>query len=451
MPISNILWRATLLCGCGIALPLSADDLALADGASRLTGTVLSIDGEGRLELSSPLSPDPLILKEGSVEKIEFSNAGSLPEPPEALVELANGDILPATIEHLDDRILTVNSPDAGRLEIPRNLVSSAQFGIQRHDVIYSGPRTLEEWTGSRGEQKNWSFRQGSLVAKGPATAARKFTLPQQFVLSFTLKWKVKQMPRFQVYFADPLTSGGQACDRYYLQFGGAGLEIKREATQGKRYNTLLQLNRTPNQYPDRQLSVEIRVDRNGSRLQLFLNGEPEGEFADPISPVPDGSAITLVCSAPSGSELEVRDIKISEYDNSRARHRSEERGNPANDSLISRDDDRWGGHLMEIRKTGDGALFRFKSDFQDDPLEIPEADVSTVFFAASDTPAAAGREPPFIIQLLGGGSLRVTSCRFTESTVSAAHPLLGPLELHRDGIVSMQRANKKSEPAPEP
>lgn len=447
MRISNTLLRAMLV--SGLAQPLAADDLTLAGGLSRITGSVRSIDGEGRVELVSPLSPEPLLLKAGSVEKVEFSDGGAVPEPPSALIELTNGDLLPAIIEGLDDRNLTIISPEAGRLEIPRDRLTSVQLGIRQRKVVYSGPRGLNEWAAEKSDAKNWEFKNRSLMAKGPATASLKLDLPRQFILRFTLKWEPKQVPNIQVHFADPLIAKGDPCDRYYLQFGGAGLEIKREASKGKRYNTIVQLNRTPNQYPDHQMQVEIRVNREGSRLQLFLNGEPEGEFDDPIAPVPDGSGIGLVCNGPSGSTQEIRDIEVLEYDDLRARHHSEERGDPKSDSLISRDDDRWGGHLVDIRKTPEGTVFRFKSDFQNDPLEIPEADVSTVFFASKEGVPDGAEAHPFVLRLRGEGSLRVASCRFTEETVSAVHPLLGPLELRREGVVSLERTNPT--PAPEP
>lgn len=451
MQTSNSRLLAALLCGFGCCLPLHADDITLVDGASHLTGTVRSISAAGQVELDSPLSPESLLLKGGTVDKVEFSNADAAPDPPSALVTLANGDTLPVTLEGLDEQFLTATSPEAGLLQIPRTCLSSAQLGVRRIKVIYSGPNRLEEWADGKAEAKNWTFSNGSLVAKGPATASKDLGLPQQFILRFTLKWQAKQTPNFQVHFADPLRAKGERCDRYYLQFGGAGLEIKREAAKGKRYSTIVQLNRNPNQYPDRQIQVEIRVDRIGARIQLFINGEPEGEIADPISPIPSGSGITLTSNSSNGNSQEIRDIEVLEFDDSRDRHHSEERGDPKNDSLISREDDRWGGKLIDIRKTGDESMFRFKSDFQDDPLEIPEADVSTVFFASQGSKKPDDMESSFVLKLRGDGSLQVASCKFSEDMVSAVHPLLGPLTLRRNGIISMQRAIPKTEPAPEP
>lgn len=461
--------RAGLVCGCGLAGALHADEIVM-DGGARLSGTVRSINEASVVELASELSPEPVLLKRDAVQRVAFSAKGAAAKPPAAVVELANGDLLPADIEALDATKLTIRSPQAGRLEIPRAALKSLQLGIRQRNVVYAGPRNLDEWTGDDGEKKNWTFEHDSLIAGGPATVSKNFALPQQFILRFTLKWQARQVPNFQVFFADPLKDKGERCDRYYLQFGGAGLEIKREAAQGKRYSTIIQLARNPGQYPDQRLRVEIRVDRKGSRLHLLLNDEPEGDFADPIPAVPVGTGITLAGNAQNGSAQEFSDIEILEFDEARVRHRTEERGDLKTDSLISREDDRWSGRLLDIRPADSGPLFRFKSDFQQDPLEIRESDVSTVFFAAGDDQAAAnnqdkpqgkadqdGPEPdpqqphPFVLRLRGDGTLRVASCLFTADKVTAVHPLLGSLTLSRDGIVALERTDSKAKTPPGP
>jgi hypothetical protein len=453
MWISKKILTAILVSGCGFIVPISADDLTFTDGSSQLTGTVRTIDEQDRVEFLSPLSPEPLLLKGGTIEKVEFSMSNSAPATPSALIELTNGDLLPATIESLDDRILIAKSPAAGRLDIPRNSLSSLQLGIRQRNLVYAGPRGLEEWMDGEADAKNWTFTNNSLVVTGPATASMKLpTLPKQFILRFTLKWKDRQSPNFQVYFADPLKAKGKPSDRYYLQFGTAGLEIKREASMGKRYNTIVQLNRTPTQFPERQVRVEIRTDRNTSRLQLFLNDEPEGAFDDPFSPVPDGSGITLVSNAPSGSTQEILNIEVLDYDDSRIRHHAEERGDPKTDSLISSEDDRWSGHLTKITKTSEGSIFHFfNSDVQKDPLEIPETDVSTVFFSSVNRMNMEGEAPRLILKTRGDGSLRVKSCRFKDDVAYVDHPLLGKLELSRHDIISIVRSRPaKPKPTPE-
>jgi len=448
--LSNAIVRCGALGACVLAGWLSADEVVLSGGA-RLTGAVRSLSEAGVVELASELAPEPVRLEPGAVTQIDFSAKGAGPPPPAAVVEMINGDRLPATLEALDDRQLTVVSPEAGRLEIPRAAVKSLRFGVRSHQAVYAGPRALDEWTHGEGEAKNWVFEHGSLIASGPATACQALTLPEQFILRLTLKWQAKQTPSFQVFFADPLKPKGEACDRYYLLFGGAGVELKREASQGKRFHTLAQLNRLPSQYPDHQLQLELRVDRKGSRLQLLLNGEPEGEFLDPLPAAPQGSGVTLASTAPNGNTLEIRDLEILELDDPRGRPHPAERGDPQADSLLSREDDRWGGQLLDLRQTGDGPVFRFQARAPADLLEIPVADVATVFFAAKDAAPSAAAAHPFVLRLRWDGALRVGSCQFNEDVGVASHPLLGRLSLRREGIVSLERLPPQPPTAPQP
>ncbi len=442
--------------GCRLALILAgiapgvlhADDLTLA-GDARLTGTVRSINEAGVVELDSALSPEPLRLTADAVEKVEFSAPESAPNPPGTLIELINGDLLPATIESLDDKNLAVATADAGRMTIPRSALKSMQLGVRKRKVIYTGPTSLEEWTRDGEVSRNWSFANKSLVANGPARASRNFEAPQQFILKFTLKWQ--SSPNFQIFFADPLTPKVEAVDRYYLQFNSAGLEIKREASEGRRSPPSVMIPPvTPEQFPENQVDVEIRVDRKTSRLHLFLNGEPEGAGVDPVAKPPVGNGVTLVNNSPAGMTQEIRGIEVIEFDNTRTRHRAEDRGDSKSDSLISRDDERWGGRLTAIRQGPDGVLFSFKSDFQEEPLELAEEDVSTVFFAKPEPEAAPAQVHPFALRLRGEGSLRVSSCTFSGDAISARHPLLGTLKISRTGVLALERLDSKPEVKPD-
>jgi hypothetical protein len=426
---------------------LRADDLTLADDA-RLTGTVRSINDAGVVELTSVLSPEPLRLKAGAVSKVEFSAPASPHNPPGALIELSNGDVLPATLGKLDNENLNITTADAGNLTIPRTALKSIQLGVRKRKVLYAGPKNLEEWARNGDGTKSWTFANKSLVAHGPAQASKNFDAPAQFILKFTLKWQ--NTPGFKIYFADPLGPKVETVDRYYLQFNGAGLEIKRESTQGQRFQTVIIPPVTPEKFPANQVDVEIRVDRKASRLHLFLNGEPEGAGVDPAAKPPSGNGVTLVTSAPAGVSQEILGIELSEFDNTRARHRAEDRGDLKTDSLISRDEDRWGGQLTGIRPGPDGAVFTFKSDFQEEPLEIAEVDVSTIFFATPEQQAAPAQAHPFALRLRGEGSLQVSSCTFSENSISARHPLLGELKIGRAGVSALERLDAKPEVKPD-
>lgn len=439
MRISNLIpWLALALAGV-----TSADKLTLASDA-RLTGTVRSIHESGVVELASDLSPEPLLLKAGAVEKVEFTAPESPPDPAGTLIELTNGDLLPATLESLDDTHLSVTTGDTGHITIPRTALKSMQLGVHKRKASYTGPKNAEEWSHDVDEAKHWNFSNNALVANGPAQGARDLELPRQFILKFSLKWQAN--PNFQIYFADPLTPQVEAVDRYYMQFNGAGLEIKRESSNGKRFQTVILLARTPDQFANRQMDVEIRVDRKASRLHLLLNGEPEGAGVDPSAEAPEGGGVALVNSAATGLSQEIRGIEVLELDNVRTRHRSEERGDLKNDSLISRDEDRWSGRLIGIHKKPAGVMFSFKSDFQEEALELSDADVSTVFFAQAEPQPTPDKDQSFSLRLSGEGSLRVSSCTFSGDSVSSLHPLLGPLKIKRAGVVAIERLDSKSE-----
>ena len=437
-----ISWLGLVL-ACGPFSVLRADSLVLADDA-RLTGTVRSINEAGVVELSTELSPEPVLLKAGAVEKVEFSAPESAAAPAGTMIELVNGDLLPALIESLDDQNLNVVTADAGRVRISRAALKALQLGSHEQKVIYRGPKNSEEWSLYADRAKSWQFANNALTADGPSQSAKDFAAPQQFVFKFTLKWQAN--PMFKIYFADPLTPREELVDRYFMQYGSAGVEIKRESSKGKHYQTVLQLPRSPDQFPAHELAVEIRVDRKTSRLHLLLNGEPEGAGVDPTGDAPQGNGVVFINSAPEGSVQEIRGIEILELDNNGMRHRSEERGDSKTDSLISREEDRLGGRLLGIRKGPEGLVFAFKSDFQEEPLELPEADVSTVFFAKPEQVAAPELVHQFALRLRGDGSLRVSSCVFSADEVTAVHPLLGRLKLRRAGVSGLERLDSKPE-----
>jgi hypothetical protein len=234
-----------------------------------------------------------------------------------------------------------------------------------------------------------------------------------------------------------------QVADRYYFQFTSSGIEIKRESTKGRRFTSIVTLNRRPDQYPGKQLKVEIRLDRESSMLYLFLNDEPEGRFKDPIPDPPVGDGIAFMSNGGNESELRISEIELLEWDHNGDRHRTEDRGDPKTDALIEKRGDRFGGQLISIQPSKDGPLFLFKSDFQEAPIEMPESEVSTVFFKRIE-PAAQPEFHPFALRLRGDGLLRVSTCSFPGERIEALHPLLGPLAFSRDGVTALERIEEK-------
>jgi hypothetical protein len=413
--ISNTRILRTILGGLLLASPTRADVVTMDGGSSVLSGTVRSIDADGNVKLATDLTPEPLLLKGESVDRIEFSQTKAPADAATSLIELANGDIMPGSVESLIGDQLAIRSPDAGGLIIHRDKLRSIQAGINPRRVLYDGPNGPGDWTSPDSNSNRLSFQDKAMLASGPTSASKDLEPTRQFILRF-------------------------ADDRYYLQFGPAGLEIKREAAKGKRYNTLLILNRSYATYADNRLNVELRVNRDSTRIGLLLNGESEGEIADPIPMTPKGNGLAVVFNHSENTVQEIRNIVVLEYDDTRHRHRAEDRGDGSSDKLITRDDSRWSGTLQAIRKTGDELTYVFKSRNQEEFMEIPEQDISTIFLAGNDKPATPPAASPFVLRLHPEGSLSVDSCVFNPEGVSANHPLLGRITLHPGSITAIER-----------
>jgi len=438
-----------LACLAGFAAPPLAADELLLEGAERLSGCVRAINANGSVVLETPLSPEPVPLKPNSVKKVLFSDHAAKPDPATCGVTLVNGDILPGNVEAVDDKNLTLNSSIAGHFVIPRALIHSLQLGVHQENSIYAGPDGLNGWSREPATADHWSFSDEAFHVRGAGRISREFDLPQQFIVRFKLSWVNE--PNIKVYFAAAPGTGETALDRYYLTFNAAGIEIKREASVGRRYSTIATLNRLPKQYPGKHVTIEIRVDRLGRNLQLLLNDEPEGPFKDPLGKAPDANGVILESMIDESAALQFSNIEVLDWNLKGERRRTEDRGDVTKDVLIGSKSERFSGRLVEAKKGPDGLLYVFKSAFQDDAIEVPEAEISTLFFVGKkDSPSDAAKDP-FILQLRGGGSLHVSACAFAGEQVEATHPLLGQLTLKREGIASFERVSTKSKEAPKP
>jgi hypothetical protein len=421
-----------------LTFALAASSAGAADvsmkGDAKLTGEIAGMDAEGSITLVSPVSEKPLLLMGDRVEKVEFGTAEAPPVLPDQRLELTNGDILPVSLNSMENGLLRVESPVLGTLAIPREAVSTLQLGIIPEKTIYPGPEDFSGWDRSEDGARTWELERDAFVAKGPGKISRDVALPEKFIIRFTLAWR--NHPNFQFCFAEDAKGGA---DRYLMEFGGSGLTVSRESPKRARTPIVL-LGRNPEEFARKRMDVEIRGDRSRGLLELRINGELEGRYTDPIQPIPRGTGISFVSRAARASGQTVGDIRILEWDDRGDRHRSEERGDGRSDSLIGRYGERFGGSLEGIRSEAGAKVYLFKSDFQKEPLELPEEEVSTVFLMAVAKPSKSGGAGGHMLNLRGHGSVRVSSCVLDGDSVKVEHPLLGSLEFDRSGIASIQR-----------
>lgn len=425
-----------------LLLPAAADEVLLADG-SKLSGTVTALADGGQLMLASPLAFEPFQLKADHLKRVDFSAASNFGDKDDALVVLANGDQFPGELAAIDAESVTVRTVFAGEIKIPRPSVNTIQLGVRPPKIVYTGPENDTGWTIKNG----WRFDGSRFTAENSGTIHRKFDIPGSFLLRFRVSWR--NTPNIQVYFADDTFETTGKADRYYLQFGGAGMELKRQqSNDGHPFLSMASPPGEPTDYPDNELEIELRVDRKLGLVHLFLDGEEEGKFADPLKTPPLGQGIMFRSNIGGDDSQSIDSIEIREWDPSSDRHRTEDRGDEKQDVLITRSSDRGTGSIlgMVAGKDAGGGTIRYQGPHHPDPVELSVTDVSTLFFAKpADAPESAAQ--PVELGLRGRGSLGVTGCVFTAESVTAKHPLLGDLTIRRDAIADLTRAERKPDP----
>ncbi|MFU8893798.1 MAG: hypothetical protein ACNA8L_09230 [Luteolibacter sp.] len=445
------------VCGAACVAVLAACPLAHADHVSfveggRLSGNVLSIQDDGAIRLESPLAAEPISLQGESVERIEFERSETTPAAGNTRFELHNRDFLMGTLlSYSPEAGARIQADGIGEIELPAGTLRSMALDVQSSTLIYNGPDELANWTVTgRGANPNWQFHRQRLTATGSGQIGRMLDLPERYVIRLKFNWQGQ--PNFQLGFSDPLEEQQARVDRYYLQFGRAGIELKREAAEGRRWHTIGILNRTPDQFANREMEIELRVDRTKSVIHLAINGNQEGRFMDHSGSPPTAGGISLRSSASAGHQLEITSIMVESWQDPSTRQSAPVHNVAGErDALVMREGDHFGGVIESIQPSDRGLLFSMKVDFREDPMVIHGDDVSIVGFAAGqlyERDAKAQGAPDFVLKLHDRGRLTVTQSAFEDGRVRAAHPLLGDLILSRASVSSLERHHHEEEPA---
>lgn len=440
--------RRLLILAALISAPTAglADEVSLADGGV-LTGEVLSMSTDGVLKMRAEVAPEALSIHPAAVRQVSFSKASPTAIDHDARIRLTNGDLIPCDLRAITPERMDVRTSYAGDLSIPRKVIDRLQLGIRPRQVILAGPGDAGDW---RISNNDWMIDQDLLVSSGTGHAGRDVPdLPSSFALSFLLKWE--QRPAFKVFFcSDPTRGSGGNLDRYYLQFNTSGFELKRQSTGQTSYPGLGVLNVLPDRFEDRDVHIELRVDRGSRMIQLFLDGEFEGRFPDPVDTVPEASGIVFESATSTENGHRVSQLSIRHWDASGDRHESEERGNPAADAIIDHDGQRFSGRLLQTEEREGQTVVLFKSPHLDEPLAIPANRISTLFLANDDGSAPPGSDLFFGLGVRG--RISAASGSLDAREIHLEHPLLGPLTLDRAAIVSLERREPEiPEPSEEP
>ncbi len=422
---------------------LHADVATFAATDGKLTGSLQAITKDGIIEWESPYSKQPLKLLADKLQQVEFSNSPKSAKPSPIQLTLRNGDILPANmVQGLEEAGLITDTAIAGTLTVPRAALASAQFGITERNVIYSGFDNIRDWTTNKGEPDNWKRRGNALVSSGRSIAARDFDMPENFVMNFQLTWD-NRSPNYSVGFADPLLKNDSKQPHYRFNFDSSGMRILRQVKGEARARTLAQWPRRPTEFSDKKVNIELRVDRSKRQIILLINGEPEAPVVDHLDDIPAASGISFTCQTSSGGSQSIGGLTVTELRDSRTRHLAEKRGDASLDCIITTDDDRWSGELVSLTGTPEEQIMVFKTKFSEEAWEIPEQEVSTLFFANNPFKEGPGGKPKFTIEFHGKGKLTANSLTIIEEEIEVIHPLLGTLQIERSAVKTIRSIGK--------
>ncbi len=424
--------------------PLFAEDrISLNDGSS-LRGTVRAIEGDQKIVLDSTFSSGPIELKASALRSISFDvQAGKHPSDPE-LLRLINGDVIPGSLLVLDDRSVQFRTWYADNLIIKRTHVRSIDFGVTPQKLVYSGPKPLSEWI----DNDDWEWEDGKLTCNTSGTIAAEKVLPRQFILRFRLEWE--SGPNFRIYFCDDFLKRTGNADRYYFEVNSMGSQLKRQTTKGgRRWHTLAQSHRRPQEFRGRGVDVELRVDRDRRQIYVYLNGEKLQRTPDPIDTFPTGTGIMLQSQAGGDLKNIITRLEIHEWDATTELRRDEGHDDPDTDGLVDIEGQHLSGSALRLEENDEQSHVVFESPFNDNPLKVSTTRISSLYF--KHPPNAPDGKAPIHFDLHGGGTLQFSNLTLKNRVLEATHPLLGKLTLDRSALKRLVVDSQDAEPSEEP
>lgn len=418
-----------------ILAPFSASGLDAASvelkSGDTLSGEISAFDEE-TLTLLSQLSPEPLQINSQAIQRIVFPNNARNKGTHGERLTLLNGDTIPCQVHSLDDKQLHFSTWFGGDFTIPRSQVRGIRFGANEQRVIYGGTGRLEDWTTRRGA---WTQADdGAFTCRGSGALARKFDLPRNLRISYTMAWK--GTPNFAFRFCGENKSHSTKQDCYEFTFNSAGMQLRRYA-DGNTGAPLANPPLKPSQFRGRSVQLDFHVNRDVGKVTLFVDGTQVGSWPDTLE-MSEGNYI-IFNNRSSKNSLTFKNILVTDmHDGSLPRHR-EAIDKTKSDVLLDSTGDVYSGKILGIAKRNVKRFMRIKSDEDSKPFEVPEHRISALSFAtAADIP-----EPPentFAASFQAGGTIQLAEPKFAQGFVTANHPVLGQCKIDLRAIKQIKK-----------
>ncbi len=422
------------------ALAVAAADEVTLDGGRRVTGSVTTLRADGTTTLQTSFAASPLVLRGDMVRGVTLSPPEEVADskPSHALI-LRNNDVIPCEVTAMDAGKISFRSAALGEQTAPRETVRAIRFGLRSSRTILAPPQAYKNWSAS----EVWKGTDDSLSSNGVGnTALSGLKLPERFIIRCRIEWQGYPSLRFQ--FADDhLEMSGQA-DRYFLTFNNAGLEIKRQCSNGRPYHSLASIPKPPDSFTGpgntAGFDLEIRVDRPARNLLLLINGEIQATCHDPAEAPPNGNGLMLLSSAAGGNRNTIRNLEILDWSPGNDSPASNLPEPSDNDTIaVQNAPDTMSGNAQSIRLDNGKPAVVFQSPHAEQPIVVNNTSLLTLRKPAQEKPG----DGPLTIEIAGNGRLTARSCSLEAGGTTIDHPLLGTLKLHRPALRSISRANQ--------
>jgi len=405
---------------------------------------------------------------------------------------LANGDRIPGTITAIDDEVVTLNTPCAGILRVPRRQIATLCPNPLGGRVYYHGPFSEDEWKmvhpsfrdglpAVKPGEKDAEDQPGRWIFSGSAwywsskrlgtALVRDSGMSDCSVLSFDIAWK-NQLCLAVSFLADfarpkplddekkngnkdaiaqfrPITPGDFSQlprvfgNSYVLQLYSNYIMLNRTRVDadGNPSFRRIQLNNNNVRLSERnQARIELRVNRLTGAVALFIDGEfttqwTDNEAVDGVDgkSTIHGSGFGFMVQ---GAETSVRisDVIVSEWNGMPDSARSLQLDNQ-DIILMSNGTDRFAGRLGKL---DEGGRVLFKGKHGD--LHVPLDEIAEISFAGqTQVPVVEEVAENLTIRFSPFGLITGRPISGDASTLEIDSAILGKLKVSMDSAVFLE------------
>lgn len=272
----------------------------------KLEGSLVSLTPE-TLVLKSPVLEKPAAFLLSNVVDLTLPATNKQPEVDHvAVVTLSRGDVIRGQLASVTDKVVSLDTWFAGRLNFNRLMVEDVKIEAQS-SYVYRGPDSLDGWILSK-ESPAWSYGRGAFRSLAAGSIARDEVLPDECAVSFDASWRSDAFALKVVLFSDEpeedSTSSG-----YEISFQRGSVYLRNCKTQsflGTTHSQALMEND--------KVRIELRASRKSGKVCLFINDRIVEVWTDPeLEKAQFGSALHFV----SQNTLPVRisDIGVATWD----------------------------------------------------------------------------------------------------------------------------------------